>query len=131
MSFTIKMARQPFILSTSSISNASRSAFRSVPSRAFHNGKPASSFFTYRATTQPNSIMKFRNAFQQSRTYIQEPVAPRVDSGNLIQKLLVGGAMFGGTLLAINMVFNRETREDGGMPPFERAYLNQTFMHTG
>ena len=29
------------------------------------------------------------------------------------------------------MVFNRDTREDGGMPPFERKYLNETFMHTG
>ena len=28
-------------------------------------------------------------------------------------------------------MFNRETREDGGMPPFERAYLNDTFLHTG
>ncbi|KAH9223173.1 hypothetical protein DL95DRAFT_380130, partial [Leptodontidium sp. 2 PMI_412] len=37
--------------------------------------------------------------------------------------------MFGGTLLAINLVFNRETRDV--MPPFERAYLNDTFMHTG
>ena len=34
-------------------------------------------------------------------------------------------------IVAINMIFNRETREDGGMPPFERAYLNQTFLHTG
>nr|POE62970.1 growth hormone-inducible transmembrane protein [Quercus suber] len=34
-------------------------------------------------------------------------------------------------MVAINMVFNRETREDGGMPPFERAYLNDTFLHTG
>ena len=34
-------------------------------------------------------------------------------------------------MLAINLVFNRETREDGGMPPFERAYLNDTFLHTG
>lgn len=33
--------------------------------------------------------------------------------------------------MAINLVFNRETREDGGMPPFERAYLNDTFLHTG
>lgn len=32
---------------------------------------------------------------------------------------------------AVNIMFNRETREDGGMPPFERAYLNDTFMHTG
>lgn len=28
-------------------------------------------------------------------------------------------------------IFNRETREDGGMPPHERSYLNDTFMHTG
>lgn len=39
--------------------------------------------------------------------------------------------MFGGTLLVINLVFNRETREDGGMPAYERSYLNETFMHTG
>lgn len=31
----------------------------------------------------------------------------------------------------MNLMFNRETREDGGMPLFERSYLNQTFMHTG
>ncbi|CRK33002.1 hypothetical protein BN1708_005954, partial [Verticillium longisporum] len=45
--------------------------------------------------------------------------------------LVVGGAIFGGTLVAINAVFNREMREDGGMPPFEREYLNSTFLHTG
>ena len=28
-------------------------------------------------------------------------------------------------------MFNRETREDGGMPEYERSYLNDTFMHTG
>jgi len=28
-------------------------------------------------------------------------------------------------------VFNRETREDGGMPHYERSYLNETFLHTG
>jgi growth hormone-inducible transmembrane protein len=62
---------------------------------------------------------------------MQQPAAAAPSGGNLIQKLVVGGAMFGGTLLAINLVFNRETREDGGMPPYERAYLNDTFMHTG
>jgi len=59
-----------------------------------------------------------------------QPAAPAA-SGNLIQKLLVAGAAVGGALLVTNMVLNRETREDGGMPPFERAYLNDTFMHTG
>lgn len=39
--------------------------------------------------------------------------------------------MFGGTYLAIQLVFNRETREDGGMPLYERQYLNDTFLHTG
>ena len=34
-------------------------------------------------------------------------------------------------MLAINLIFNRETREDGGMPPYERSYLNDTFAHTG
>lgn len=48
-----------------------------------------------------------------------------------MQKLFVSGAIFGGTIVAINAVFNRETREDGGMPPFEREYLNGTFLHTG
>lgn len=51
--------------------------------------------------------------------------------GSLMQKLAVGGAIFGGTLLAINLVFNHETREDGSMPPYERSYLNDTFLHTG
>jgi len=62
---------------------------------------------------------------------MQQPVSPTVNSGNLVQKLLVGGALFGGTLLAVNVMFNRETREDGGMPAYERSYLNDTFMHTG
>ena len=34
-------------------------------------------------------------------------------------------------MVGINFIFNRETREDGGMPAFERAYLNDTFLHTG
>jgi FtsH-binding integral membrane protein len=44
---------------------------------------------------------------------------------------MYGAGIFGATLLGINFIFNREIREDGGMPPFEREYLNDTFMHTG
>lgn len=62
---------------------------------------------------------------------MQPSAAPAVDSGSTLRRLLVGGAIFGGTLVAINAVFNRETREDGGMPFFEREYLNSTFLHTG
>lgn len=34
-------------------------------------------------------------------------------------------------MIVTNIIFNRETREDGGMPLFEREYLNATFAHTG
>lgn len=57
--------------------------------------------------------------------------ASRPDSGNLTQKLLYGAGIVGATVIATNLIFNRETREDGGMPDFERRYLNDTFMHTG
>ena len=62
---------------------------------------------------------------------MQPAQVARPDTGNMGAKLLYGGAIIGGTILATNLLFNRETREDGGMPPFERAYLNETFLHTG
>lgn len=34
---------------------------------------------------------------------MEQPITQPVNSGNLVQKLLVGGALFGGTLLAINV----------------------------
>jgi growth hormone-inducible transmembrane protein len=78
------------------------------------------------ALTKSNGI--FQNAFK--RTYMQEPAyAP--DRRNLTQKLLYGATIIGGTIIATNLIFNRETREDGGMPSYERDYLNQTFLHTG
>lgn len=61
----------------------------------------------------------------------QQPVVPANQNASLMQKLAVGGAMTVGAMIALNLVFNRETREDGGMPPFEREYLNSTFAHTG
>ncbi|TAQ91625.1 Peptide-methionine (S)-oxide reductase [Chlorociboria aeruginascens] len=126
MAFTM---RQPFRL-TSALGAVSKTAFKSnAPIRSFHS-KPATNFFTSRISTPISTLTKARNAFKQSRTYMQQPVPP-VTNGNLGQKLLVGGAMVGGTLFAVNLVFNRETREDGGMPAFERVYLNDTFMHTG
>jgi hypothetical protein len=48
-----------------------------------------------------------------------------------MQKLIYGAAIVGGTIAATHLVFNRQTREDGGMPPYERRYLNETFLHTG
>ena len=58
----------------------------------------------------------------------QQPV---VQEEGLGRKLLIAGGTIGGAIITLNLIFNRETREDGGMPPFEREYLNQTFLHTG
>lgn len=82
---------------------------------------------------QPALLSRSRNVFQATfrRHYTPPASINPTASGDLKSRLLYGAGIFGGTLLAINLIFNRETREDGGMPPFERAYLNETFAHTG
>jgi len=121
--------RRPFALT---------SALRQLPEasrpliRQFHQApQKQSSLFP---TQQSGYILsKQQNAFRQTfkRNYTPETAPPQTRSGELTRRALYGGAIFGGTLVAINLIFNRETREDGGMPPFEREYLNDTFMHTG
>jgi hypothetical protein len=67
-----------------------------------------------RTTTQQQNL--FRSAFRQSRSKrgYQTSAPPNpVAQGSLTQRLIYGGAIFGGTVLAVNLVFNRETREDG------------------
>ncbi|KAL1901080.1 hypothetical protein Sste5346_002147 [Sporothrix stenoceras] len=109
--------------------------------RAFHQSAVKNSFFTSRTTitnatkkstthsSTPASSLLARLA-GASRSYYQQ-TQQTVSQASPLRKLLVGGAIFGGTLMAVNLVFNRETREDGGMPLYEREYLNNTFLHTG
>lgn len=140
MSFTITVrlgpARMASLL-TKSTPRVSSSAPAAI--RAFHQSTPKNVFFNprttsliFRANSKPASSSFLSRLAGASRSYNQGTAqATAADQGSLLRKLLVGGAMFGGTLVAINIVFNRETREDGGMPPFERSYLNNTFLHTG
>lgn len=122
--------RQPFTV---------RAAFKELPkasinaSKAFHTAR-----FQFnrlpKVSTPASSLTKSRDVvrFTFRRTYTQQSYeVPRPNTGNLTQKLLYGAGLFGATVVATNLLFNRETREDGGMPPFERAYLNETFLHTG
>ena len=122
--------RQPFTITAAlkQLPKASTNA-----SKAFHTSR-----FQFnrlpKSSTPTSSFIKSRDAFQFAfrRTYMQQPYeVPRPNAGNLTQKLLYGAGIFGATIVATNLLFNRETREDGGMPPFERAYLNDTFLHTG
>jgi hypothetical protein len=45
-------------------------------------------------------------------------------------KVLGQIGIIGGTIVGLNLFFNRETRE-GGIPPVEQAYLNETFKYVG
>ncbi len=131
--------RRPLTLCSSS-TGVSRQALRftiATPSRAFHQSpfKPSpNNFKSAKPAGSGSTLTKANDVFRQTfrRSYMQETYqVPRPDASNLRQRLLYGAGIVGGTVLAINLVFNRETREDGGMPYFERSYLNETFMHTG
>jgi hypothetical protein len=119
--------RRPFAVSSAltqapKLSNTAR-FIHSSPFKPSQAAKPFGaqpSFFT-------KSRQTFHNAFH--RSYMQQTY--NAQGGNFTQKLLYGGAIVGGTILATNFIFNRETREDGGMPAYERSFLNETFMHTG
>lgn len=131
------MLRRPFAVT---------SAFKQAPQisntaiRSFHHGPVKQNAFKgffkpATGNTLKSSFASSKKTFQQTfrREYQQQSSFPNpvAQGGNLTQRLIYGGAIFGGTLVAINLIFNRETREDGGMPPFEQSYLNQTFLHTG
>lgn len=129
MSFSLSLRRGPAQLAQRLPELSKASAFR-APIRSFHQpAKSGVGFFTPRIASTTTVRSAFANS---SRAYHQETARTgQPISREGMRKLLVGGAIFGGTLLAVNAVFNRESRDDGGMPPFEREYLNNTFLHTG
>lgn len=128
MSFALSIRQGPARLAQRLSAPAKSSLLATA--RSFHQAaaKPLAPRIATAAAT--------RNAFARGagrRSYHQGAPSPpqALGGGSTMRKLLVGGAVFGGTLVAINAVFNRETRDDGGMPLYEREYLNSTFMHTG
>lgn len=134
MSFTITLRQGPAALSRGIPQLAKSTILRNSATRAFHQAPPKQNAFFTARWTKPSSSLVARNAFARagSRSYQQQAyTAPGQTAESPWRKLIVGGAIFGGTLVGINAVFNRETREDGGMPLFEREYLNNTFIHTG
>ncbi|KAN0069514.1 Inhibitor of apoptosis-promoting Bax1 domain containing protein [Elaphomyces granulatus] len=113
------LLRRPFAVA-SALKQAPRSVKLSV--RFIHN-EPS-----IKRSPFPKSSFTSTHAFRRSFTQETYQVP---QGGNLSQKLLYGAAIVGGTILATNLIFNHETREDGGMPAHERSYLNETFLHTG
>jgi growth hormone-inducible transmembrane protein len=126
--------RRPFAITAtlrSIPSVAKPSTFRQFHQTTFRLQAPVFSKPSVRTTS--SGFNSTQNAFRSfKRSYNNYPPQPQqVQSGDLGKRILYGAALFGGTVVAINLVFNRETREDGGMPPYERSYLNDTFLHTG
>lgn len=99
--------------------------------QAARSAAPTTTKSTILSTSRILSRSQKQFAPSAARSYYQQAQQTTTAGPNGTRRLLVGGAIFGGTLVAINLVFNRETRDDGGMPPFERDYLNNTFLHTG
>ncbi|OAL74303.1 hypothetical protein A7D00_2336 [Trichophyton violaceum] len=129
--------RRPFAVSAV-LKQGPKPTTVSTTIRFIHNGPiKSSSSPASRASSQiPSSsaFSKARQSFQDAfrRTYMQKTYQPAAgDTSNMTQKLIYGAAIVGGTIVATNLIFNRETREDGGMRPYERSFLNETFMHTG
>ncbi|KAL8833198.1 MAG: hypothetical protein Q9170_004420 [Blastenia crenularia] len=124
--------RRPFAI-TSALKQLPKAA--SPVTRTFHSSPVKQQLFSQRSSTPiTNTLVKsrstFQNAFRRHESSFQGIPNPAA-GGSLGQRLLYGGAIVGGTVVAANLLFNRETREDGGMPPYERSYLNDTFLHTG
>lgn len=134
MSFTITLRQGPARLA-SRLPQLTKPTSPStlLASRAFHqSARRTSSLLTTAAVrrAQPPTLIN-RFVYGGSKRGYQSQAGVGDNSASALRKLAVGGAIFGGTIVAINAVFNRETRDDGGMPLFEREYLNSTFLHTG
>ncbi|KAM3533035.1 hypothetical protein MY4038_003664 [Beauveria bassiana] len=143
MSFTFSIRQGPARLAqrlpeiTRSSTSILRSSATGFPARGFHQAtaKKQQQAIVSRLATPTMTRNAFRQPgtrfYSQNRGQYQQAASSTTMSGSGYRKVLIGGAIFGGTLMAINVVFNRETREDGGMPVYEREYLNNTFLHTG
>lgn len=124
--------RRPFAI-TSALKQLPKAT--SPATRTFHSSPIKQQLFSQRSSTPVTSTLSksrstFQNAFRRYESSYQGIPNPTA-GGTLGQRLLYGGAIIGGTIVAANLLFNREAREDGGMPPYERSYLNDTFLHTG
>jgi len=140
MSFTLTIRAGPARLA-SRMPQLAKASGPSATIRGLHQSTPKNAFFTSKtatvalrpATKASNGLLARLQGSSRSYNYnyAGATIDPKVQRAALLRKLLVGGVIFGTTLVGVNVVFNRETREDGGMPPFEQSYLNRTFLHTG
>lgn len=106
----------------------------SAPLRAFHTS-PLNAFKSQQRTSQTalTTITKQlqKNPFRTQIRGYQPQAQYQADNQTKWRKIATSAAIFGGTLVAINLVFNSEGRTDGGMSSYQKSYLNDAFLHTG
>ncbi|PHH80876.1 hypothetical protein CDD82_1456 [Ophiocordyceps australis] len=124
MSFTMAIRQSPARL-VQRLPSLSQAAIRPALKRSMHQAAPMRSLVSRLANTRSAFGRSGRRMYHQNTT----PSPETADSSALSRKLLLGGAIFGGSLFMINLVLNNERRD--AMPYYEREYLNSTFLHTG
>jgi len=134
MAFTLTVRAGPARLASRLPQLAKSSSTPLTATRAFHQSTKNNTFFTsktaslaLRSNAKPKLVSRLQGA---SRGYQQGQYAAQPDRSQLIKKMLVGGAIVGGTWVTVQAMFNGESRE-GGIPAYERKYLNQSFAHLG
>ena len=95
--------------------------------------KPLQGFFRpsfYRSAPLTSSLfiapVAKRFATHQAATRIGAPPSQATNWPKIIGQL----GIIGGTVVGLNLFFNRETRE-GGIPAVEQEYLHETFKYVG
>ncbi|CCX31464.1 inhibitor of apoptosis-promoting Bax1-domain-containing protein [Pyronema domesticum] len=82
-------------------------------------------------TVRPSVLRQLPRAPLSKRFFTAEPaIVRRPTKTEAYRKLAVSGAIFGGALVGINVLFNGEKRV-GGIPEFEHQFLKETFTYTG
>ena len=127
-------ARMSWQLPRAGACSAGPLAFK-IPARPFHartGSKILAMTGAFAATAARSPMQQTLARAGAKRAYSSGARAEASRAVNpAIRNLLFGGAVFGGTLVAINLVFNGERRDEPSMPAYERQYLNDTFLHTG
>ena len=99
------------------------------------SSKPLQGFFrsSFRQPTKPlASSLLFAPVAKRFATHhaTTRVGAPVVGTATNWPKILGQVGIIGGTIVGLNLFFNRETRE-GGIPALEQEYLHETFRYVG
>ncbi|KAH9835895.1 Bax inhibitor family protein [Rhodofomes roseus] len=97
-----------------------------VAFRSFSNARP-----NVLAAVQKRATLPSASFVRQSRSFLTDsaPVVTRPTQQEAWKRYGITAATVAGTIVAVNVFFNRETRD--GLSPAEQSYLHESFMYAG